>query len=194
MRYMASKVHVDSGLKDILAGAFLRKPCAMMEPLTISQVSGFYFFSFLPLLVSSSFIHVPNSFDQGVPFRHHFTHKQPLTGGYGAITADLFTISNVKDNWAGLAQQLSAHSLPSAGPHVTTPAGPSFSAGGRQNNRKSENESHSFMSDSLQPHGLYSPWNSPGQNTGVGGLSLLQVIFPTQGSNWSFFLSRRNAK
>ena len=39
------------------------------------------------------------------------------------------------------------------------------------------------MSDSLQPHGLYSPWNSPGQNTGVGGLSLLQRIFPTQGSN-----------
>ena len=32
-------------------------------------------------------------------------------------------------------------------------------------------------------HGLYSPWNSPGQNTGVGSLSLLQGIFPTQGSN-----------
>ena len=32
------------------------------------------------------------------------------------------------------------------------------------------------MSDSLQPHGLYSPWNSPGQNTGVGGLSLLQLL------------------
>ena len=29
----------------------------------------------------------------------------------------------------------------------------------------------------------YSPWNSPGQNTGVGCLSLLQVVFPTQGSN-----------
>ena len=28
-----------------------------------------------------------------------------------------------------------------------------------------------------------SPWNSPGQNTGVGSLSLLQGIFPTQGSN-----------
>ena len=28
-----------------------------------------------------------------------------------------------------------------------------------------------------------SPWNSPGQNTGVGGLSLLQGIFPAQGSN-----------
>ena len=37
------------------------------------------------------------------------------------------------------------------------------------------------MPDSLQPHGLYSPWNSPGQNTGVGSLSLLQGIFPTQG-------------
>ena len=35
----------------------------------------------------------------------------------------------------------------------------------------------------LQPHGLYRPWNSPGQNTGVGNLSLLQGIFPTQGSN-----------
>jgi len=33
------------------------------------------------------------------------------------------------------------------------------------------------------PHGLYSPWNSPGQNVGVGSLSLLQGIFPTQGSN-----------
>ena len=30
---------------------------------------------------------------------------------------------------------------------------------------------------------LYCPWNSPGQNTGVGSLSLLQGIFPTQGSN-----------
>ena len=29
-------------------------------------------------------------------------------------------------------------------------------------------------------HGLYSPWNSPGQNTGVGSPSLLQWIFPTQ--------------
>ena len=39
------------------------------------------------------------------------------------------------------------------------------------------------MSDSLQPHVLYSPWNSPGQNTGVGSLSLLQRIFSTQGLN-----------
>ena len=33
----------------------------------------------------------------------------------------------------------------------------------------------------LQPHGLYSPWNSSGQNTGVDSLSFLQGIFPTQG-------------
>ena len=43
--------------------------------------------------------------------------------------------------------------------------------------------SHSVMSNSLRPCGLYSPWNSPGQNTAVGSLSLLQGIFPTQGSN-----------
>ena len=39
------------------------------------------------------------------------------------------------------------------------------------------------VSDSLQPHGLYSPWNSSGQNTRVGSLFLLQGIFPTQGSS-----------
>ena len=48
---------------------------------------------------------------------------------------------------------------------------------------QSENESHSVMSNSLWLHGLYSPWNSPGQNTGVGSISLLQGIFPMQGSN-----------
>ena len=39
------------------------------------------------------------------------------------------------------------------------------------------------ISNSLWPHGLYSPWNSPGQNTGVGSFSFLQGIFPTQGLN-----------
>ena len=33
------------------------------------------------------------------------------------------------------------------------------------------------------PHGLYSPWNSPGQNTGVGSLFLHQGIYPTPGSD-----------
>ena len=41
----------------------------------------------------------------------------------------------------------------------------------------------SVMSDSLQPNGLYSPWNSLGQNTGMSSFSLVQGIFPTPGSN-----------
>ena len=47
----------------------------------------------------------------------------------------------------------------------------------------SESESHSVVSDSLGPHGPYSPWNSPGQNIGMGSFSLLQGIFPTQELN-----------
>ena len=42
-----------------------------------------------------------------------------------------------------------------------------------------ESENCSVVSDPLWHHGL----DSPGQNTGVGSLSLLQGIFPTQGSN-----------
>ena len=54
-------------------------------------------------------------------------------------------------------------------------------------------ESHSVVSDSMTLHGLYSPYiqstrllytcNSPGKNTGVSCQSLLQGIFPNQGSN-----------
>ena len=47
------------------------------------------------------------------------------------------------------------------------------------------------MSDSLRPHGLYSPWTSPGQNNGVGSLPLLQGIFLTQESNWGLLHCRR---
>ena len=46
-----------------------------------------------------------------------------------------------------------------------------------------ETESHSVVSDSLRPCGLYRPWNSIGQNAGVGSCSFLQGISPTQGSN-----------
>ena len=46
-----------------------------------------------------------------------------------------------------------------------------------------ESESHSVVFNSVRPHGLFSPWNSPGQNTGVDSRSLLQGFFPTQGSN-----------
>ena len=52
-------------------------------------------------------------------------------------------------------------------------------------------ESHSVMYDSLWPRGLYSPWNSPGQNTGEGSLSSLQQIILTQESNQGFLHCRR---
>ena len=45
---------------------------------------------------------------------------------------------------------------------------------------QSESESRSVVSNSQRCQVLYSPWNSPGQNTGVGSLSPLQGIF----SNW----------
>ena len=41
-------------------------------------------------------------------------------------------------------------------------------------------KNHSVVSDSLRPHGLYSPWNFLGQNPGVGSLSLL----PTMQETW----------
>ena len=47
----------------------------------------------------------------------------------------------------------------------------------------------------MQPHRfsiLGILWNSPGQNTGVGSLSLLQGIFPTQGLNAGLLLCRWN--
>ena len=56
---------------------------------------------------------------------------------------------------------------------------------------ESESESHSVLSDSLQPHRRYCPWNSLGQNTGVGNLYLLQGIFPTQRSNPGLLHCRR---
>ena len=37
------------------------------------------------------------------------------------------------------------------------------------------------LCDSLRPHGLYNPWNSPVQNPGVGSRSLLQVT--SEGKN-----------
>ena len=37
------------------------------------------------------------------------------------------------------------------------------------------------MSNSLWPHGLYSPWNSPGQNTGMVAFPFSRV-FPNPGT------------
>ena len=40
----------------------------------------------------------------------------------------------------------------------------------------------------FSPPRLLRPWDSPGENTGVGCCALLQGIFPTQGSNLSLLL------
>ena len=56
---------------------------------------------------------------------------------------------------------------------------------------KSESVNCSVVSYSLGPHGLYSPWNSQGQNTEVGSLSVLQGIFLTQGLNLGLLHCRR---
>ena len=110
--------------------------------------------------------------------------------------------------------------------------GKTFSRVGRCSPPDCASESHSVVSDSLSPHGQCSPWNSPGQNTGVGiplfpspeglpspgikpgsptlqadsspaeppgkpkstgvgSLSLLQGIFPTQESNWGLLHFRQ---
>ena len=49
----------------------------------------------------------------------------------------------------------------------------------------------SVVFDSFRPNGLHSPWNSLGQNTEVGSLSLLQGIFTTQGANSGLLHCRR---
>ena len=51
-----------------------------------------------------------------------------------------------------------------------------------------ERESHSVLSDSLWPHALYSPWNSPCQNTEVGRSP---GDLPNPGLNWGLLHYRR---
>ena len=55
-------------------------------------------------------------------------------------------------------------------------------AGDTKVEKKLESESCLVVSDFLRSNGLYGPWNSLGQNTGMGIRSLLQGISPTQGS------------
>ena len=54
-------------------------------------------------------------------------------------------------------------------------------ASGFWKRRSKWSENRSVMSNSLWPHGLYNPWNSPSQNTWVGSCSLLQGIFTIPG-------------
>ena len=54
-----------------------------------------------------------------------------------------------------------------------------------------EKKSPPVVSNSLRPHGLYSPCDSSDKHTGVGSLFLLQWIFPTQGLNPGLFHFRQ---
>ena len=56
---------------------------------------------------------------------------------------------------------------------------------------ESESESLSVVSDSLRPHGLYSPWNSLGQNTGVGSLPGISRDLPKPGIKIGLLHCRR---
>ena len=68
-------------------------------------------------------------------------------------------------------------------PRSATPSQPASRHKIKESRSLWVSESCSVVSNSLRPHGLYSPWSSLGQNTGVGSLSLLQGILPTKGSN-----------
>ena len=79
-----------------------------------------------------------------------------------ATSLSLFTLMHWRRKWQPTPVFLPIHL------HTTT---------------ESESERPLVMSDSLWPCGLYSPWNSPGHNTAMASLSLLQGIFPTQRLN-----------
>ena len=67
----------------------------------------------------------------------------------------------------------------------------SLCAGHMNLQEQSKSESHSVVSGSLGLHGLYSSWNSPGQDTGVSSLSLPQWVFLTWESNRGSWIAGR---
>ena len=107
-------------------------------------------------------------------FTCYFLIFQCLALSYGPITMEVPWGDLMPQLWCGISF---SKPPPYSKNYSTVPVTSKLSAD------SVENERCSVVSDSLWPHGLYSQWNSPGQNTGVGSLSLLQGIFPTQGSN-----------
>ena len=111
-------------------------------------------------------------------------HKEmKMAAGSGAIKFELIWRCKRRSQWNGQGWRYKReNNWWSKGPKG---AGVELTVEGSQNSSyfKNKSESCSVVSDSLQPYGLYSSRNSPGQNTGVGSLSLLQGIFPTRGSN-----------
>ena len=68
-------------------------------------------------------------------------------------------------------------------PYMTTGKTTALSWHNSKRKKKINSVSCPVTSNSLRPHGLCTLWTSPGQNTGVGSLSLLQGIFSTRGSS-----------
>ena len=100
-----------------------------------------------------------------------------LVGMWGRAAEYDWVCSNEKSHgWRSLAGTV--HGVPQSQTQLSN-----FTLVMKLKVKESESEGHSVVSDSVWPHGLYSPWNSPGQNTGVCSLSLLQGLFPTQVSN-----------
>ena len=152
----------------------------------------FYHSWFLP---HSSMFQIPlikgSSLDTISPINNHLQQAKVTK----LLIFSAFWMSKTRTSSATVSPFLTfrgPHDTVWQGPHVTVLL--SQQEEGKITEKVKMNQVRSVTSDSLRPHGLYSPWNSPGQNTGVGSLSLFQGIFPTQGSNWFFFLSRRKAK
>ena len=84
-----------------------------------------------------------------------------------------------QEYWSGLPVP-SPWNLLDPGTELVSPA---WQESPKQTHRQSR--SRSVVSNFLRPQGLnsWNPWNSPGQNTGMCSLSLIQGIFPTQESN-----------
>ena len=86
-----------------------------------------------------------------------------------------------QDYWRGLPF-LSPGALPKPGIEPKSPALHANALPSElQGNPKLKLLSHAWLFATSWT--IYSPWNSSGENTGVGSLPLLQGIFPTQGSN-----------
>ena len=99
------------------------------------------------------------------------------------LLAALWTVAYQAPSSMGLSRQKYWSGLPFPSPEDLPNPGNGTPASRIVKVKESESASLSVLSDSSRPHGLHSPWNSPGQNPGVHSLSLLQGIFPTQGSN-----------
>ena len=130
---------------------------------------------------------------------HFHTCDKWREGKYNLIYRSQVKLARGNDIWAAIwrmSRTLAGDKLGEGWPedNIRGPSGQPLCAGGRARSGGTclhvDGESCSVMSNSLRPHGLYSPWNSPGQNTGVGSLSLLQGIFPTQELNQGLLLCR----